>query len=287
MSSWVPNPERIDRYINVLTEYYQDYDIFVGINPSTHDKEWVKALEATGLSLKWKITEPHIVIPQHASAVQTALQLYKESNVDYDVVHFIHTKGISYSDEVKSGRAFNDYYVTYSSRLKEAEEYLTNNPLYGGWAHYGMVQPQWFRAKEYDVNAPKGNEWMAQTYEKGTNTLHDYWDWGEFYKFEYTPLRTQWLTGFYTIKHDLLRNFIDNCTEDFLNKSVVDMGYDIYFFETQIAQVVCRQGYLRYIDELWVNPNLVVTKGSKVDEDRMMGIWSTENNIDITKKEHA
>ena len=65
------------------------------------------------------------------------------------------------------------------------------------------------------------------------------------------------------------------------------MGYDIYFFETQIAQVVCRQGYLRYIDELWANPNLVVTKGSKVDEDRMMGIWSTENNIDITKKEHA
>lgn len=287
MSSWVPSGDRIQPYIDVLVKYYSDCDIYVGVNPSSFADEWIKTLIDTGLSIKCKITEESMVIKQHASAVQTALQLYKESNTEYDLVHYIHTKGISYANQIVENPAFIDYYLGYAKKIESIREFMDTNPKYGGWADFGMLQTQWFKGKFYDKNAPATNEWMAQSVENATEEIHEYWDWSRYYPFKYKPLRTQWLTGFYTIRHELMKEFIDNCSDDFLYGNVEKMGFDIYFFETQIAQVVCRQGYLRYTDTLWNHHEHGDDTGGKSKEKEYMDLWVSENNLNITREDYA
>jgi hypothetical protein len=277
----------MDPYIKVLVKYYQGCVIFVGINPSPFSGEWINKLKETGLDVRCKITDEKIITKQHTSAVQTALQLYKETDEKFDLVHFIHTKGISYKNQVVENPAFNDYYVGYAKKIGEIREFMGEHPKYGGWADFGMLQPQWFKGKFYDEEAPKTNEWMAQTYENSTDEIHEYWDWSRFYPFKYTPIRTQWLTGFYTMRDFILREFIDNCTDDFLNENVHNMGFDVYFFETQIAQVVCRQGYLRYTDTLWDHHEHSSSTNGKDEEMNYLDIWVKENNLVITKENYA
>ncbi len=287
MSSWVPSSDRIQPYIDVLVEYYSDCDIYVGVNPSDFANEWIQKLMDTGLSIKCRVTEPSMVIKQHASAVQTALQLYKESDTEYDLVHYIHTKGISYTKQIVKNPAFMDYYLGYAKKIGGIKDFMKEHPKYGGWADFGMLQTQWFKGKFYDKNAPKLNEWMAQSVENATEDVHEYWDWSRFYPFKYKPLRTQWLTGFYTIRHEIMKEFIDKCTDDFLYGNVEKMGFDMYFFETQIAQVVCRQGYLRYTDTLWDHHEHNDPTGGKDKEKEYMDLWVKENELNITREDYA
>jgi len=289
MSSWIPSIDRIQPYVDVLVKYYSDCDIYVGVNPSPHAELWLQKLKDTGLNIIGGITPEHLVVKQHTSAVQTALKLYKESDVEYDLVHFIHTKGISYNKQEVENPAFRDYYLGYAKQIQKIRNFMEERPNYGGWGDYGIIQYQWFRRETPQKNPkyPSGiwNE-MADS-ENSTNIVHEYFDWYRFYPFKYTPIRTQWMTGFYTIRHHLLRNFIDNCTEDFLTKNfITELGFDIYLFETHIAQVVCRQGYIRYIDNIWVNnrhdPN------AKKIEKNLIKLWVNENELNINvDKEYA
>ena len=78
LSSWVPSSNRMEPYIRVLVSYYSDCDIYVGVNPSDYAELWIQKLKESGLNIIAEITPENLVIPQHASAVQTALKLYKE-----------------------------------------------------------------------------------------------------------------------------------------------------------------------------------------------------------------
>jgi hypothetical protein len=276
MSSWVPSPDRVQPYVDVLVKYYNDCDIYVGVNPSPHAGLWLQKLKDTGLNIIGGVTPDHLVVKQHTSAVQTALKLYKESDVEYDLVHFIHTKGISYTKQPIENQAYKDYYLTYATKIQHIRQFMKDNPNYGGWGDYGVIQYQWFRREE--PIGPTIHDEMADS-ENSTKEVHSYFDWSRFYPFKYTPMRTQWMTGFYTIRHELLRNFIDNCSDDFLNKNIIDdMGFDIYMFETHIAQVVCRQGYFRYIDKLWLN-NLPFD--GKELEKHLTELWIKENDLEL------
>tara|TARA_R110000822_G_scaffold162284_3_gene302682 strand:+ start:1364 stop:2233 length:870 start_codon:yes stop_codon:yes gene_type:complete len=282
LSSWVPSSDRMEPYVRVLKEYYSDCDIYVGVNPSDYAELWIQKLKESGLNIIAEITPKNLVIPQHASAVQTALKLYKDSDTEYNLVHFIHTKGISYLNQPIENQAYKDYYLTYATKIPEIRKFMENNLNYGGWGDYGIIQYQWFRREE--PIGPTIHDEMADS-EHSTKDVHSYFDWSRFYPFKHTPMRTQWMTGFYTIRHGLLRNFIDNCSDDFLNKNIItEMGFDIYMFETHIAQVVCRQGYLRYIDKMWIN-NLPFN--GKELEKRLTDLWIKENDLDININDYV
>ncbi len=282
LSSWVPSSNRMEPYIRVLVSYYSDCDIYVGVNPSDYAELWIQKLKESGLNIIAEITPKNLVIPQHASAVQTALKLYKDSDTEYNLVHFIHTKGISYLNQPIENQAYKDYYLTYATKITEIREFMEKNPSYGGWGDYGIIQYQWFR-REKPVGTKIHDEMASD--ENSTKIVHEYFDWSRFYPFKYTPMRTQWMTGFYTIRHNLLNNFINNCSDDFLNKNIInDMGFDIYMFETHVAQIVCRQGYLRYIDKMWLND--LPFNGKKLEK-RLTDLWIKENDLDININDYV
>jgi hypothetical protein len=267
LGAWIPSPNRIDKYINVLVEYYGDCDIYVGINPCQYQNEFIQCLERSGLNV------------QHASANQLALKLYRDSGQQYRVVHFLHTKGISY-DDFNHQRAFDDYYVGHAKSRPEITSYLISHPHVGGYCKWGMNQPQWFCKKGYTKDTIPypwigTNFSMAQSVGDATKEVHPYFDLSPYCEFDAKPLRTQYLIAIYAIKDEIVRRFVDNCSADIFEKNIYDLGYDMYFFETHFPQIISRFGYLPYIETIWNLGNF----GTKKEEQFMIDLWKEENKI--------
>jgi len=274
--AWIPSLDRGRPYIDILKQHYGDCDIFVGINPGTGSITWQDLLHNSGLNVVSKLTDPHLILNGDASATQAALQLYSQAdNNQYHYAHLLHTKGISHPANPGSNTSdgFSNF-VSFSQKRKTATQFLESYPKYGGWGEYGQTQTQWFRSKQYDHSAPAGNCTMAQSVEKSTLEVHPNWDWYRFFPFKYNPLRTQWLLTFCVMKNFLLSTFINNCTDDFLNKHIIsDLRSDRYFFETYVAQIVCRQGYLRHIDKFYPG-----RPGNRSLERQMIALWEKEKS---------
>lgn len=283
LGAWIPNSNRIIKYIEVLQIYYADCDIYVGINPSSFQQEFITALVNSGLNVLYEIVGTHLVIPQHASANQVALRLYKESKIQYSVVHFLHTKGISY-DDLHHQRAFDDYYLAHAKARTKISDILECNKHIGSYNLYGMIQPQWYCKVGYDsMDIPRPtigtNFSMAQSVADSNdeNEVHPYFDLAPYYDFKYSPLRTQSLIAIYAIKDHIVREFVDNCSPEVFERNVYDLGYDMYFFETHFPQIVSRMGYLPYIETIWNLGNY----GTKDTEIHMINLWKEENNLNL------
>ena len=99
LASHIPSVDRLwvgreilDRVVETLV----DVDVIVGVNPSECTSEWVNLIKE--YTPHHSITNDELVVNSDASAYQTALNLYKKNNKQYEFVWFLHTQG------TKSGR---------------------------------------------------------------------------------------------------------------------------------------------------------------------------------------
>jgi hypothetical protein len=278
---WFNLKNRVDEYINVLKTYYSDCDHYIGINPCSEQEYLIERLNQSNLIFTYGIVPDHLIIKQHTSSTQLGIKLLIDSKKEYNITHFLHSKGSSYND-YHYGRAFNEYIVEYSMKKKAIEQFLDNNLNYGAFADYGGIQMQWFIREginKSDLKRPFENvtDTAASNllnYKKPLE-VHTNLDLGEFYNFKYMPLRTQFLVGVYSFKFFIIKEFFEATYKDILERNLItDLKFDIYFFETHIAQLSCRMGYLRKINNYWN-----ISFGDKELEQTVIDLYKTENNL--------
>lgn len=278
---WFDIKNRANDFVNHLVKYYSDCDIFIGINPCPEYDYFIERLNETNLKVVTGIVPQHLIIKQHTSSTQLGIKLLIDSNNEYNIVHFIHSKGSSYND-YHYNRAFTQYIVEYGQKRDYIEEFLNTNQDYGAFADYGGIQMQWFIREginKQDLKRPFENVTHTAASSlldyKKTLEVHTNLDLGEFYDFKYVPLRTQFLVGVYSFKFFIIKEFYTKTYKDMLERNLItDLKFDIYFFETHIAQLSCRMGYLRKINNYWN-----ISFGDKELEQTVIDLYKKENNL--------
>lgn len=204
---------RLDNIITILEQYFINDDIFIGINPCSHQELIIEYFSKSKLSFRYNITPNHLVINSDASAYQTALKLLKNCEKIYDNIFFFHTKTVS-----------PEYFINFFSINKE--EYINllhSNELFGAIGEKLLL--------------------VSKFPEKSglSNILSKY------YNFNYGSLEYFYSTTFFMIKGKILHNFINNCNNSFFEELLTtphEPKGDRYYFERDFIHIVDKQGYL-------------------------------------------
>lgn len=230
-ATYIPTEDKIPIGIEMLDkiyEHYSDCDIFIGINQSC--QKWIDTIESyrNKLNIFYQITETDKIIKSDASAYQTALNLYKKTGLEHDLLWFMHTKGVTSGSTLRSS-----VYKIFHSKRKEIENlFKEDNDL-------GLFMPWMIK------QLPKNKEYVEN------NLKHILI--GEKFK------KCSDLTGhytFYTIKGSIIKNFLKDVVSDFFDKNLLTLGveqkFDIYFFERDFPMIIEKYGYKSYPnDQSW------------------------------------
>lgn len=231
-ATYVPSPDKLYIGVEMLDKIYEDFkdcDIFIGINPSC--PEWIETLEKykEKLNIYYSETEPDKVISSDASAYQTALKLYKDIGKKYDLVWFMHMKGVTSNSTLRP----SVYKVFHDKRIEIEEMFIKDGNL-------GLFMP-WMITQ-----LPKNSDYVEN------NLKHILV--GEKFK------KCSNLTGhytFYCIRGLIISQFVDDVVPDFFDKNLLTLGveqkFDIYFFERDFPMIIEKYGYTSYPnDHSWI-----------------------------------
>jgi len=236
-ASYIPTKDKMyigEEFLNVFNEFYSDYDLYVGVNPSC--QEWIDLLNSK--LIKYKITEEKFVVSSDVSAYQSALKLLKESNNEYELYTFAHTKGVTSNAHNFRKYVFDNFLL----KNKEIERIFKNDSTVGLFSL-----------------------WVTKCSTKGSiqQSLDVLLDYG---KCKNTDTMTQYT--FFTMKGEVLNKFIKEVKSIFWESKITDIKYpyhsytlvnnihiwdfnspigtiemnnDIYFFERDFPMIVERE----------------------------------------------
>jgi len=255
-ASYIPTTNELLVGIEMLDkmcQYFSDCDIFIGVNPSC--PEWIGVIESYSdrLNIKYRITESDKVIKSDASAYQTALSLYKDTNTEHDLVWFMHTKGVTSDSTLRP----SVYKVFHSKRTSIEYMFKENEQL-------GLFMPWMIR------QLPKNKDYVEN------NLKHILV--GDKFK------RCSDLTGhytFYTIKGSIIKNFLNDVVPEFFTENLLTLGvehkFDIYFFERDFPMIIEKYNHTSYPnDHSWIQKYEHMT----IDE------LAIKYNTDKSSKDH-
>jgi len=235
-ASYIPTKDKIyigEEFLNCFQELYSDYDLYVGVNPSC--QEWIDVLK--NRSINYKITEEKFVVTSDVSAYQTALKLLKESEKEYGLYTFAHTKGATSDSHVFRKEVFNRYL----NRNREIEKIFENDSEVGLFSLW-VTKCTTLSSIQQSLDVFLNNSEC-----KNTDTMTQY--------------------TFYTMKGSILNKFIKEVNDLFWNEKITDVKYpyhsyvmvnnhhiwdfnsplgtiqlnnDIYFFERDFPMIVER-----------------------------------------------
>jgi hypothetical protein len=217
-AAYMPRIERAHIYIDALKYYYPECDIYIGLNTSVPEFETL--LINNGLMNITKV-DPNIEVNSDASSFQAALKTLKNTNKNYEKIHFLHTKGVSYPSDAQWKSSYESYFLGYCKRKFEVENGFNSNSEIGGVSYVGRKEPM-------------NNSGYSIALEK-------------YYKFPRPIVENMMsLITFYSIKGSIVKNFINNCDDTFFTDKL-----DRYFFETSFPLIVDRSGYTRHHLVIW------------------------------------
>jgi hypothetical protein len=251
--AYIPSPNRIQKYVNVLAEYCKDHDIYISITYTVYYERFLEALN------KANIKYQHVTALKYDQDVlmREGISLYlQHENKKSKVVHFLSTNGINYSSD-NFDNNFELNFHSYCRKLIFIEKFLNDKSLCGSYSEYGHIKHDWYLSKDQKN--------CATSLENSCNIVHPMMDWSNNYKFDILPMRTQW-SGSFSIKNSIL-------TEFFKNVDIVKLN----MFESNISQIVCRFGFLKHINNFY-KP----FAGSRHIERNLIEHWIIENNLLIT-----
>lgn len=232
-SSYLPGEDRLyigKQFLDVFKAYFSDCDIYVGINPDTTPL-WPKLLEEykKDLNISYAHVPPELYTRSDPSGYQAALKLLRNTNKEYDLVWFGHTKGGHYNDQYRAETRQFMIDIFWSKR-KEISKKLEDSPECGS---YGPV--------------------MTVTLTPGKADVMDHY----YKKFKYKSTDLSYLYTFYTIKGNIIYEFVHNCEDCFFEDNL----HDHYFFEDYFPQVSPKMGYEQLYGSLQNFPkNNIVTR---------------------------
>lgn len=226
LSSYIPTDDIIwvgKEYLDMLVKNFQDYDIYIGVNPST--PEWVKTIEeySKKINITYGITKDNLVIDSDASAFQTALSLVKQKNIKYELVWFGHTKGVT-SNKHDFRHVIYKIFLDKKNIIEDLFE--QNKDL-------GLFSPYMYKIK--------GKKWdnyinnnlrciLKGDYENNTNKSCYY--------------------THYVLRGEPLYRFLNEVDEAFFNSNLLTLGveqkFDRYFFERDFPMIIEKYGYGSY-----------------------------------------
>lgn len=260
MASHIPSTNTLwigEDVLKKVKQFLPEAEIFVGINPSSCTEEWVNVVKKyTG---NYNITPNHLIINSDASAYQTALNVYKNKGEKYyDLVWFLHTQG------TKSGR--HDVRESHLKTLLEGENDIIN--IFKNDEKLGAYG---------NTITPLPNCWVDSD-----------WDFylGRFgLEFINRPIRAFLVGTMFTVRGNVLNNFIFNCKESFFNEILHNphtngIG-DPWFFERDFIHIV--DGFTNhYIKGKNVINNYGVPLNGLTDSEHfenLLNNWVIKNNI--------
>jgi len=217
-AAYMPRIDRAFIYIDALKYYYSNCDVYIGLNSSVPEFETL--LRNNGFNNITKV-DPNIEVNSDASAFQAALKTLKNTNVQYDKIHFLHTKGVSYQSDGQWKSSYESYFLGYCKRMLEVQNGFNIEQIIGGVSYVGRKEPM-------------NNSGYSTSLDKYCN-------------FKTTNVENiMSLITFYSINHHIVKEFLHNCNDSFFTDKL-----DRYFFETSFPLIVDRFGYKRHHLVMW------------------------------------
>lgn len=216
-ASYIPNESDIwvgKQFLDYFKDNFQEYDIYVGVNPS-HEK-WLNLLEEykTFLTLDYEVTPTDLVVNSDASSFQTSLKLLKNSNKKYNTVWYTHTKGVTSHCHDFRQSLFNAFF----SKKTQIESLFKNETDLGAYYPFTGIS--------------LSSTYMDQALEKVINTP--------------TKGRVGSLCSLYTFyvhNGEAVDFFLKNHIKEFFDKKLEPPYQDRYFFERDFSMLPLKLGY--------------------------------------------
>lgn len=217
-AAWMPMIYRSTIYLDALHYYFPDCDFYIGLNPSVPEFEQI--LISRGFINIAKV-DPALEVASDASSYQAALKLLKEKNIEYDTVHFLHTKGVSYKNDLQWMSSCESYFLGYCKRINLVTDALNKDATIGGVSYVGRKEPM--NNSGYSLELDK---YITAKQTDVENIMS--------------------LITFYSIRGSIVKNFLDNCKTQFFHDKM-----DRYFYETTFPLVVDKYGFKRHYLTMW------------------------------------
>lgn len=237
-------PSKQKRYVlEEIFEYIKVNDknakIFIGVNHnSIYETEDILRKIKGNLDIEVRRVPEHMELNSDACSFITALELYSESDMNFDLAYFIHSKGITSNNDKLRKMCFDEMFdqATVLEKL--------NDPKVGSYAPYLTLTDAWV-----DID-------LMSCMKRFNPSVCI------FPVFEYYYINT-----LFVIKNFILKNFIHSVSKDLFNTNIIEYS-DRYMFERDFEHIVDMQGYIPSFKHFHGNysTNYVAPIQSKYDE---------------------
>lgn len=231
------------RFLETFKSKFQEIDIYVGINPvSIHNIESI--ISEYELNVYTTRADISLYTESDASGYQAALKLLYNSNKQYDMYWFVHTKsGVnSHSDYLR------EWYINNFLIKKEyIESFIINNNV----GSYGIL------GLEYDIN---------KTYTE-TDVEIKLWDNEISKNLPCARANFFYIHTLYVISNGPMEIFFKLVSDKWFNSKL-----NRYYFEGVFPFLVSRSGYFPYLE------NSISASGQDLRLNQQL--WVTSNHLE-------
>jgi hypothetical protein len=208
------NRSVIDFYIDLLNNYFKDFDIYIGVNGVVDD--W---LLSRIKNFKFEEVLENIKINSDSCGYITALSILKKSNLKYSSCYFFHTKGSSHKNLDSSIEYRYLMLKDFCCNIKKHRKMFEDNSMIGIIGH----EPSIFSVEEHIINSLKIK-----------NDL----------KLPYQPIGFFYCGTHYIMRGEIVYNIIHKLPDGFFNQNIYELcGFDRYFFEGVFKSIPEMCGY--------------------------------------------
>jgi hypothetical protein len=217
-----PGQEELgEYYLALLRSYHPDSKLFVGMNHGS-DPVWEGRLRDSGLDAAVRWARPEIGDYWDATGFLTALEAFHDSDEEFALVWFGHTKGASGAHHTDYHRNRVELQRNYWARRNEITG-VFDDPEIGLFAR--RFAPWW--------EGICGRELPALT---------------RVYRGDFAPLGMSAFDTFFVMRGAIVRRFCDSVTKGFFTTSPGEYGANRWFFEMAFPSVATMQGYVPFVD---------------------------------------
>lgn len=244
----------VDEIFNHIRATVPESKIFIGIQyNSIPETESIISKLIPIFNIEYKRAKTELAINSDASGYITALELYSKSDMKFDFVYFIHTKGITSNNDNLRRDLLSIIFDN-----KTTTKYL-KSPEIGSFSPYITIT-------DWDYNIK-----LLSSMTKFAPDL-----------LLYTPLEYYYLHTFYIIKNHILRSFIIAARPLLFNTTIQSYS-DRWFMERDFPHIVDLQGYLPSACFMSGNFSTKYKTPTKNDLFEKFNKWKKEN---INKQYH-
>lgn len=252
-AAYIPDSRRINvmkEFLSTFKTHFNDAMFYIGINPGSVPNLKDIIFEY-GINCNIYPVSPDLDTKTDASAYQAALKGLKNSNKQYDIYWFGHTKGGS--NPRKNERRM--YIDEFFSKRTEIEKMFVNYPMLGSWGIRGnSISAAGVNWKDYNVDL---------VVPICANT--------KISPFDYTHVNWSYIETFYTLKKEAVEAFLSVTNDVFFNTKL-----NPWYFETVMPWVPSRCGYFPYVKikrDFWQRCELTDITNDWINENNLKQIY--------------